>query len=64
MRKSFREQLQSIGEELKDQFQATPRTKKEIDVALVMDSILQKRAWLGRIPLPDSDEVESEYDLP
>jgi hypothetical protein len=64
MRKSFREQLQSIGEELKDQFHATQRTKKEIDVASVIDSILQERAWLGRIPLPNSKEVESEYDLP
>jgi hypothetical protein len=64
MRKSFREQLQSIREELKDQFQAAQRTKKEIDVASVIDSILQERVWLGRILLPDSEAVESEYDLP
>jgi hypothetical protein len=44
MRKSFREQLQSIREELKDQFQAAQRTKKEIDIASVIDSILQERA--------------------
>jgi hypothetical protein len=64
MRKSFREQLQSIAEERKDQFQATQRTKKEIDVTSAIDSVLQERAWLGRIALPDSEEVESEYDLP
>jgi hypothetical protein len=44
MRKSFREQLQSIGEELKNQFQAAQRTKKEIDVILAIESILQERA--------------------
>jgi hypothetical protein len=58
MRKSFREQVQSIREELKDQFLATQRTKKEIDVASVIDSILHERVWLGRIPLPDSKEAE------
>jgi hypothetical protein len=63
MRNSFREQLQSIGEELKNQFQATQRTKKEVDVISVIESILQERARLGRIPLPDSEEVGLEYDL-
>jgi hypothetical protein len=63
MRKSFREQLQSIGEDLKDQFQAAQRTKKEIDVTSAIESVLQERAWLGRIPLPNSEEVGSEYDL-
>jgi hypothetical protein len=38
--------------------------KKEINIALAIESILQERAKLGTIPLPDSDEVESEYDLP
>jgi hypothetical protein len=64
MRKSFREQLQSIGEELKAQFQAAQKTKKEIDVTLAIESVLQEWARLGNIPLPDSDEMESEYELP
>jgi hypothetical protein len=51
MRKLFREQLQSIGEELKAQLQAAQRTKKEIDVTLAIKSVLQERARLGRIPL-------------
>jgi hypothetical protein len=63
MRKSFREQLQSIREELKDQFQATQRTKREINVTSAIESILQERVRLGRILLPDS-EVGLEYDLP
>jgi aspartokinase len=64
MRKSFREQLQSIGEELTAQFQAAQKTKGEIDVTSVIKSILQERAKKGRIPLPNSDEMESEYELP
>jgi hypothetical protein len=64
MRKSFRGQLQSIGEELKAQFQAVQKTKKEINVASAIESILQERARLGRIPLPNSDEMQSEYKLP
>jgi hypothetical protein len=64
MRKSFREQLQSIGVELKAQFQAAQKAKKEIDVASAIESVLQEQARLGRIPLPDSDEMESEYELP
>jgi hypothetical protein len=42
MRKSFKEQLQSIREELKAQFQATQKTKKEIDVTLAIESVLQE----------------------
>jgi hypothetical protein len=44
MRKSFREKLQSIGEELKAQFQATQKTKKEINVASAFQSVLQEWA--------------------
>lgn len=44
MRKSFREQLQSIGEELKAQFQVTQRTNGEIDVNSVIESALQEWA--------------------
>jgi hypothetical protein len=40
MRKSFREQLQSITEELKAQFQAAQRTKKEIDITSAIESVL------------------------
>jgi hypothetical protein len=64
MRKSFREELQSIGEELKVQFQSAQQSRKDIDVTSVIDSVLEQRARRGRIPLPDSDEIESEYDLP
>jgi hypothetical protein len=64
MRKSFREQLQSIGEELKAQFQAAQKTKRGIDVTSAIKSVLQEWARLGRMPLPDSDEMESEYELP
>jgi cytochrome c556 len=42
MRKSFSKQLQSIREELKAQFQAAQKTKGEIDVTLVIESILQE----------------------
>jgi hypothetical protein len=64
MRKSFREELQSIGEELKVQFQSAQQSCKDIDVTSVIDSVLEQQARRGRIPLPDSDEVKSEYDLP
>jgi D-mannonate dehydratase len=64
MRKSFREQPQSSGEELKAQFQAAQKTKGEIDVTSVIESVLQEQAKRGRIPLPNSDEMESEYELP
>jgi hypothetical protein len=64
MRTLFREELQSIGEELKGQFQLAQQSHKDIDVTTVIDSILQQWAQWGRIPLPDSDEAESEYDLP
>jgi hypothetical protein len=64
MRKSFREELQSIGEELKVQFQSAQQSRKDIDITSVIDSVLEQRARRGRIPLPNSDETESEYDLP
>jgi hypothetical protein len=64
MRKSFREELQSIGEELKVQFQSAQQSCKGIDVTSVIDSVLEQHARRGRIPLPDSDEPDSEYDLP
>jgi hypothetical protein len=64
MRKPFREELQSIGEELKVQFQSAQQSRKDIDVTSVIDSVLEQWARRGRIPLPDSDEIESEYDLP
>jgi uncharacterized FlaG/YvyC family protein len=41
MQRSFREQLQTIGEELKQQFQSAQKAMKEIDVASVIDSILE-----------------------
>jgi hypothetical protein len=64
MRKSFREELQSIGEELKVQFQSAQQSQKDIDVTSVIDSVLEQRARRGRIPLPNSNEMDSEYDLP
>jgi Skp family chaperone for outer membrane proteins len=64
MRRSFQEELQSIGEELKVQFQSAQQSCKDIDVTSVIDSVLEQRAQRGRIPLPNSDEMESEYDLP
>jgi hypothetical protein len=41
MWKSFREELQYIGEELKVQFQSAQQSYKDIDVTLVIDSILE-----------------------
>jgi hypothetical protein len=64
MRKSFREELQSIGEELKVQFQSAQQSRKGTDVTSVIDSVLEQHARWGRIPLPNSDETESEYELP
>jgi DNA polymerase III alpha subunit (gram-positive type) len=64
MRKSFREELQSIGEELKVQFQSAQQSRKNIDVTSVIDSVLEQRGRRGRVPLPNDDEMESEYDLP
>jgi hypothetical protein len=64
MRKSFQEELQSIGEELKVQFQSAQQSPKDIDVTSIINSVLEQRARPGRIPLPNSDETESEYDLP
>jgi hypothetical protein len=64
MRKLFREELQSIGEELKAQFQSAQESRENIDVTSVIDSILEQCARWGRVPLPNDDETESEYDLP
>jgi hypothetical protein len=64
MRKSFREELQSIGEELKVQFQSGQQSCKGIDVTSVVDSVLEQYARQRRIPLPNSDETDSLYDLP
>jgi hypothetical protein len=64
MMKLFREQLKSIGEELKAQFHTAHKNKREIDVILAIESVLQEWARLGRIPLPNSDEMELEYELP
>jgi hypothetical protein len=64
MRTSFREELQSIGEELKVQFQSAQQSCNDIDVTSVIDSVLEQRARWGRVPLPNNDETESEYDLP
>jgi Skp family chaperone for outer membrane proteins len=44
MRRSFREELQSIGEELKVQFQWAQQSCKDIDVTSVIDSVLEQRA--------------------
>jgi hypothetical protein len=64
MRKSFREELQSIGEELKVQFQSAQQSRRGIDVDSVIDSVLEQHARRGRIPLPNDDETDSLYDLP
>jgi hypothetical protein len=64
LRKSFREELQSIGEELKVQFQLAQQSRKDIDVTSIIDSIIEQCARQGRIPLPNSNEMESECDLP
>jgi hypothetical protein len=64
MRRSFREELQSIGEELKVQFQSAQQSRKNIDVTSVIDSILEQHARWGRVPLPNVDDTDSLYDLP
>jgi DNA polymerase III alpha subunit (gram-positive type) len=64
MRKSFRQELQSIGEELKVQFQSAQQSRKNIDATSVINSVLEQGARWGRVPLPNDDEMESEYDLP
>jgi hypothetical protein len=64
MRKSFREELQSIGEELKVQFQLAQQSCRGIDVDSVIDSILEQHARWGRVPLPNDDETDSLYNLP
>jgi hypothetical protein len=43
MRRSFQEELQSIGEELKVQFQSAQQSHKGIDVTSVIDSILEQQ---------------------
>jgi hypothetical protein len=42
MRISLREQLQSIGEELKAQFQAAQKMQREIDITSAIESVLQE----------------------
>jgi hypothetical protein len=65
MRRSLREELQSIGEELKVQFQSAQQSRKDIDIPSIIDSVLEQHARRGRIPLPNSDdETDSLYDLP
>jgi DNA polymerase III alpha subunit (gram-positive type) len=64
MRRSFREELQSIGEELKVQFQSAQQSHKNIDVTSVIDSVLEQRARRGRVHLPNDEGTESEHDLP
>jgi hypothetical protein len=64
MRKSFREELQSIGEQLKVQFQSAQQSCKGIDVTSVIDSVLEQHTRWGRVPLPDNDETDSLYELP
>jgi iron only hydrogenase large subunit-like protein len=44
MRKSFQEELQSIGEELKVQFQLAQQSRRGIDVDSVIDSVLEQHA--------------------
>jgi hypothetical protein len=41
MQKSFQEELQSIREELKVQFQSAQQSCKDIDVTSVIDSVLE-----------------------
>jgi hypothetical protein len=64
MQKSFREELQSIGEELKVQFQLAQQPHRGIDVDSVIDSVLEQYARRGRIPLPNDDDTDSLYNLP
>jgi hypothetical protein len=64
MWKSFREELQSIGEELKVQFQSAQQSCRGIDVDSVIDSVLEQHARWGRIPLPNDDDTYSLYNLP
>jgi hypothetical protein len=64
MRKAFREELQSIGEEVKVQFQLAQQSRKGIDVTSVIDSVLEQHARWGRVPLPNDDDTDSLYNLP
>jgi hypothetical protein len=64
MQRSFQEELQSIREELKVQFQLAQQSCKDIDVTSVIDSVLEQCTQQGRVPLPNDDEMDSLYDLP
>jgi hypothetical protein len=64
MRKSFREELQSIGEELKVQFQLAQQSCRGIDIDSVIDIVLEQHAQQGRVPLPNDDEMDLLYNLP
>jgi hypothetical protein len=64
MQKSLREELQSIGEELKVQFQSAQQSRRGIDVDSVIDSVLEQHARRGRVPLPNDDDTDSLYNLP
>jgi hypothetical protein len=64
MRRLFQEELQSIGEELKVQFQSAQQSCKGFDVTSVIDSILEQHARWGRVPLPNDDDTDSLYNLP
>jgi iron only hydrogenase large subunit-like protein len=44
MQRLFREELQSIGKELKVQFQSAQQSHRGIDVTSVMDSVLEQHA--------------------
>jgi aspartokinase len=44
MQKSFQEELQSIGEDLKVYFQSAQQSRKDINITSVIDSILEQRA--------------------
>jgi hypothetical protein len=64
MWRSFPEELQSIREELKVQFQSAQQSCKDIDITSVIDSILEQCAQWGRVPLLNDNEMDSLYDLP
>jgi hypothetical protein len=64
MRKSFREELECIGEELKVQFQSAQQSRKGIDITSVIDSVLEQHARWGRVPLPNDDDTDWLYNLP
>jgi hypothetical protein len=64
MQNAFLEELQSIGKELKVQFQSAQQSHKGIDITSVIDSILKQHTQWGRVPLLNDDETDSLYDLP